>query len=431
MDHEYYRELIGRRLTDSLTEAEDAALQAHLNQCEDCAREELELRQLTEALSRMDEGVRAPEDLMQEVRAKIKQEKSKRSRFGRLSPWALAGTIAAALAVCILGGSLLLTAMGGAASSSQFAYDGGVYDMPMGSVSAPQEAGGGGAVNGMGMDISPASYVAEADMVEAPAEAPEEEAVAEVETAPVPVPEEEGEGVEHGLKIIRTADISAQSENFDEDKDAIIRLTEEKGGFISAQSVSGTALAAGQSGYGRNLSLTLRIPAEALDDFLTQSEGVGVVQYANVYEEDVTDQYVDTDRRLQGYQAQYDRILELMEKAETVEELISIESELTRIEYQIESLTGSLRSMDTKVNYSTVYYSLAEVRRAQPVQQTLWQRMQTSLRSTLDSIVQRSQDFVVWLYSSLPVLGILAVLCGIVAVVIVACVRKRRGNKTK
>ena len=100
----------------------------------------------------------------------------------------------------------------------------------------------------------------------------------------------------------------------------------------------------GENGYGRSLSLTVRIPSDSLDAFLSQSEGVGVVQESSIYEEDVTDQYFDTERRLEGYQTQYDRILALMEQAETVDELISIESELNRIYYQIESLTGSLQS---------------------------------------------------------------------------------------
>ena len=206
----------------------------------------------------------------------------------------------------------------------------------------------------------------------------------------------------------------------------ITALVQELGGYITSQHTSGTALEPGENGYGRSLSLTVRIPSDSLDAFLSQSEGVGVVQQSSIYEEDVTDQYFDTERRLEGYQTQYDRILALMDKAETVDELISIESELNRIYYQIESLTGSLQSWDARVNYSTVYYSLEEVRRASPVSLTLWERMQVSLQNTWDSIVLGSQNFVVWLYGALPALGLLLVLAGVAGLTVALCLRRRR-----
>ena len=164
-------------------------------------------------------------------------------------------------------------------------------------------------------------------------------------------------------------------------------------------------------------------------EFLTSPQWVGLDPnrlYPSIYEEDVTNQYFDTERRLEGYQTQYDRILALMDKAETVDELISIESELNRIYYQIESLTGSLQSWDARVNYSTVYYNLEEVRRASPVSLTLWERMQVSLQNTWDSIVLGSQNFVVWLYGALPALGLLLVLAGVAGLTVALCLRRRR-----
>ena len=136
---------------------------------------------------------------------------------------------------------------------------------------------------------------------------------------------------EYGLKIIREATIQMQTENYSEDMAALEELVTSMGGFITSREEWGSEQSAETGENPRTLSLTLRIPSDQLDAFVEQAKQVGIVTSSSISETDVTDQYTDTDRRLQAYQKQYDRVLEMMDQATTVEELIQIESELSRL----------------------------------------------------------------------------------------------------
>lgn len=446
MDCNQCRDLISRSLTDALTQMETEQMQRHIKECPACAEEEAALRKLLYDLAALDEGVEAPPALMESVRGALSREHIQKAteaparKHAHKPVWRIVGSVAAALAVLVLGGSVLAATLSGnlgakgmssgapmAAEPMAAAPLGGVYytaSADTGSNKAMEEAAGYGMYDAAEVEAPAAAEPMEA----ASQETMNSGALPAATAAPVPSPEE-GTGAEYGEKIIRNAEISAQTENFDADLEAFTQLVQSLGGYITSQYNNGTPLSEGDYGSGRWTDITARVPAQQLDNFLTQTQGLGAVQYSNVYSEDVTSAYYDTDRRLQGYQVQYDRILALMEKAETVEELISIESELTRLEYQIDSLTGTIQMYDNQVSYSTVNYNLQEVRRASAVSPTLRERMDQSLQNTFDNFVLGSQDFVVWLYGALPVIGGVIVLCAIAAVVLILCLRRKKAPK--
>lgn len=65
--------------------------------------------------------------------------------------------------------------------------------------------------------------------------------------------------------------------------------------------------------------------------------------------------------RLTAYKTQETRLLEMMEKAQTVEDTITIEEKLTELQYKIDSLQSSLNNWDRQVNYSTISLNVQEV----------------------------------------------------------------------
>ena len=86
----------------------------------------------------------------------------------------------------------------------------------------------------------------------------------------------------------------------------------------------------------------------------------------HTYTENVTSQYYDTQARLTAYQTQEARLLEMMEKAETVEDIITIEEKLTDLRYRIESLQSTLKNWDRQVSYSTISLDVEEVQEYTP-----------------------------------------------------------------
>ncbi len=112
--------------------------------------------------------------------------------------------------------------------------------------------------------------------------------------------------------------------------------------------------------------------------FLSQVAENGNITSRSEQETDVTLDYVDLDSHKAVLLAEQERLLSFLEQAETVEEMIMLESRLSEVRYQIESMERQLRTYDNQVEYSTVYLSITEVVELTPVpvrQQTTWERI--------------------------------------------------------
>lgn len=107
-------------------------------------------------------------------------------------------------------------------------------------------------------------------------------------------------------------------------------------------------------------SWTIRVPQAAFETLLTQVETLGAVNSKNLYTQDVTDQYRDTEIRLETLEKSRQRYLELLNKAEKVSEILEIERELERINVEIESMKGQLKRLDSQVQYATITVNLQE-----------------------------------------------------------------------
>lgn len=234
-------------------------------------------------------------------------------------------------------------------------------------------------------------------------------------------------------KILYSADVTVESTAFDEALGKVAALVERFGGWIEASSVNGANfydLSRGRS-YTRSASYTLRIPGERFEELMNSLTTLGNVPYTHIYTENVTAQYYDTQARMDAYKTQEARLLEMMEAAESVEDIILLEDRLTELRYQIESLQSALNNWDRRVSYSTVYLQLNEVREyteEPPVQLRYGERLVRALRDGLSGVGRFFQDFLLWFAEALPTLVILAVL----GLVLTPLVRKlRRGGKAR
>ena len=214
-----------------------------------------------------------------------------------------------------------------------------------------------------------------------------------------------------------TEDLDALMENLDE---AIAALN----GYVEDQSVyNGSAYS---SRRYRNASLTVRIPAEDVDQFTQQVAGIANVVSKETNRQDVTLSYVATESRMTALQTEEARLLELMAQAETMSDLLEIEARLTDVRYELESVTSQLRLYDNQIDYATIYLSLSEVQEYTPVEEpTLWERISGGFRSSLEDLGDGAVDLLVWIIVSSPYLVILA------AVIVVIVLLVKRGRKRR
>jgi hypothetical protein len=104
--------------------------------------------------------------------------------------------------------------------------------------------------------------------------------------------------------------------------------------------------------------MVLSVPAAALDNVLTELSRIGSVSYRSSQSQDVTDTYVDTKARIEPMRDGIDRVRALLAKATDLQQIILLESELSRRQAELDSLTQRLAELDKLTTTSDVTVSL-------------------------------------------------------------------------
>ncbi len=243
--------------------------------------------------------------------------------------------------------------------------------------------------------------------------------------------EQEAATASAGRKLIRTVNISAETEDFDTLVPNLQKQVEALGGYIESVSVYdvNSYYVEDQQVKQRCANLTARVPEEKLNGFLA-----GVAEQTNVTSrsenvEDVTLQYVDLESHKRALLTEQERLLTLMEQAESVEDIIAIEGRLSEVRYQLESMESQLRTYDNRINYSTVYLNIDEVRKYSPSQTaTVWERIGNGFMKSLEDIGFGIRDFAIGFVIDIPyiVLGLVVIAVAVFVLRIAWKVWKKR-----
>lgn len=231
-------------------------------------------------------------------------------------------------------------------------------------------------------------------------------------------------------KIIRDASLDIQTLAFDDFLTALEAAIAQVGGYVSSSYTSGNGY------YGSSLrwaEVEARVPAERLDDFLASVGDLGNVVDRRISLRDVTAPYADTEAHLTALRTERDALLEILAAAETVEDLISVQSRLSDVQYEIESYEATLRTYDDQIALSTVTMNIREVERETPVaEETFWQEVGRRFSESLADVGDGFRSFGAWFLGNLPAIVVWAVILGGATVVIVLLVRrggKRNGTR--
>ena len=152
-------------------------------------------------------------------------------------------------------------------------------------------------------------------------------------------------------QVIRTAFVTIRSEDVSAAADTIRALAESAGGFVQQLSISG------EEGF-EQASLTLRIPREKFFDTLDRIGALGDVLSQDIASQDVTDQFIDLEARLNALKTEEASLFTLLGIADSVTDILTIERELARIRADIERLQGQLNFLENRVALPTITVSL-------------------------------------------------------------------------
>lgn len=163
-----------------------------------------------------------------------------------------------------------------------------------------------------------------------------------------------------GGSIVRTGELDVEVDDVSVAADEAVRLATGAGGRVDSDD-RGTG-----DNRGRAV-LLLRLPPQAFDATLTRLSELGDEQRRSLGSEDVTEQIVDLDARLTTQRASVARVRALLDRANTIGEIVQVEGELTKRTADLEALQARLDAVQERVDLSTITLRLTgESERAAP-----------------------------------------------------------------
>ena len=224
--------------------------------------------------------------------------------------------------------------------------------------------------------------------------------------------------VENGRKLIRTVSLSLETKEFDSVLTNLSTKTTELGGYIETSSVNGNSYSHHSTRYA---SYVIRIPADKLNEFVEVVSELGNVTQKNESVEDVTLRYIDVESHKKALETEQERLLELLSKAENMEEILTIESKLSDIRYEIEKYESQLKTIDNQIDYSTVSVYVDEVERVTDTgEKGFFEEIKERFGNSLYVVARGIRGLVIGILGSFPIL----IVCGGVIAVVVIVVRK-------
>lgn len=169
-------------------------------------------------------------------------------------------------------------------------------------------------------------------------------------------------------KLVRSAWLGIEVPNLTGGAAQVRAIAGAAGGRVTSENVvtspspdgGGRALGDSPAGYVEvdQARLVLSIPTDKLDGVLTELSRLGTVSYRSSQTQDVTDTYVDTAARIKTMQAGVERVRALLARATALDQIVSVEAELTRRQAELEALQARLAALDKKVAESDVTVTL-------------------------------------------------------------------------
>jgi len=157
--------------------------------------------------------------------------------------------------------------------------------------------------------------------------------------------------------VVYTASISLKVDKVESAITSLQQITEKYKGYVASVSTG-----------AEDGSITIRVPQAAFYDAVAEVETLGKVQSRNINGDDVSEKYVDLQAQLINVKRQEARLQEILGLAKTVAEVLTVEQELARVRGTVESLTGQINYLNSRVELATITVSLNQT----PAKQATW-----------------------------------------------------------
>lgn len=178
----------------------------------------------------------------------------------------------------------------------------------------------------------------------------------------------------------------------------------------------------------RSYHVIIKIPRDTSADFAKDLTKIGKINNISQSSNDLTKDYKDVNLRLETKKKELDKLNQLMEKSENIEETMAISQRILEVESEIDQINSNLRDLDQRVAYNTFTVFLREVYDYNDISKNnprFGERISEAFGNSIGIFLNSIMDLLVIIVSYWPILVIL-----ILIIILIVRFRKKK-NKTK
>ena len=226
-------------------------------------------------------------------------------------------------------------------------------------------------------------------------------------------------------KLIYSGSLRLQTLEYEKTMQSIHDKIEAVGGFVQYEDESDgndSWYYDSESVSRRYAQIEARIPSKEFQDFMDSLQEDGKVLNRHVNVDNISQTYAETEASVKAYEIEQERLLDMMDKAETIEDMIAVEARLSEVEAELGRYKTSLSSMDRDVEYSSVSISVDEVREytEKPDDSTFLSRLKETVKSSWSGFLRIMEELLYVVIRLVPFLIVIAVI-----ILIVRAIRKK------
>lgn len=155
--------------------------------------------------------------------------------------------------------------------------------------------------------------------------------------------------------IVRTAELSMTTQQFERARDEVTRILSRHQGYIAQLSLSSP------SDQGHSLTASLRVPAAELNSLLSELRKLGRFQTESQSGQEVTQQYIDSAARLKNARNTEQRLTELLrQRTGKLSDVLAVEEQIDHTRGEIETMDAELKNLSTRIAFAAVQLQVAE-----------------------------------------------------------------------
>ena len=184
----------------------------------------------------------------------------------------------------------------------------------------------------------------------------------------------------------------------------------------------------------KTLNLQVRIPSEKYKEFIGTVGTIGKVKRNSQQVDNISYDYYNTQADIEQLKIQEQRLLEMMEQAYTIEDMITVEDRLSEVQNELSKLQTKLVGLDTDVAYSYVDIELEEVfeySAAEVEKPGFFKRLGKEIVDGFKAMIQIFEDIILFIVGAVPRLIPFAVFGFIVYKIIKVYRRTHKPRKPK